>query len=291
MPSSISIDCVLADPLPEVLISPVQLHQVLMNLGVNARDAMTGAGAVEIRAEQVVLGRGSVCASCHQNFKGRYLMISVRDNGSGIPQENLLRIFDPFFTTKEVGRGSGLGLSVLHGIVHSANGHISVITREEHGTEFRVYLPPHTSEGEAAQGEIESDTEGSEVCGHVMVVDDEASIVRFMTVLLESFGCRVTGMTSAIDALRLFRNDPQGVDLVLTDQTMPELSGVELARALLACRPDIPIVLSTGYSNAIDEDRVRQIGIRRFLTKPVPAKVLADIVKEYLSVSTDKYSD
>jgi CheY-like chemotaxis protein len=133
-------------------------------------------------------------------------------------------------------------------------------------------------------GESKPDEEKLPVRGHIMVVDDEASIVRFMTVLLEQLGCRVTGLTSASEALAVFKADPYAVDLVLTDQTMPELSGVELARAILACRADIPIVLSTGYSNAIDDDTARQIGIRRFLIKPVPAKVLADIVAEYLSV-------
>jgi PAS domain S-box-containing protein len=284
MPTSISIDCALADNLPEVLISPVQLHQVLMNLGVNARDAMARTGLVEIRAERAFLDHSTACASCHQNFSGTYLMISVRDSGSGITPENLMRIFDPFFTTKDVGRGSGLGLSVLHGIVHSANGHIKVLSVPGDGTEFRIYLPPHSKGSERLTGESKLDEEKLPVRGHIMVVDDEASIVRFMTLLLEQLGCRVTGLTSASEALAAFKADPYAVDLVLTDQTMPELSGVELARAMLACRSDIPIVLSTGYSNVIDDDTARQIGIRRFLIKPVPAKVLADIVAEYLSV-------
>jgi CheY-like chemotaxis protein len=213
-------------------------------------------------------------------------MISVHDSGSGIPADHLLRIFDPFFTTKEVGHGSGLGLSVLHGIVHSANGHVEVKTNLEHGTEFRVYLPPHTCENPPQHSEVEPETRSSLVRGHVMVVDDDAIIVKYMTALLESFGCQVTGMTSATEALQMFQNNPYCVDLVMTDQTMPALSGIELARAMLACRPDIPIVLSTGYSNVIDEDMVRQIGVRRFLTKPVPARVLANIVAEYLTVRT-----
>jgi PAS domain S-box-containing protein len=286
MPTSISIDCTLADNLPEVLISPVQLHQVMMNLGVNARDAMARTGLVEIRADRTFVDQSTACASCHQNFSGSYLLISVRDSGSGITPENMMRIFDPFFTTKDVGRGSGLGLSVLHGIVHSANGHIKVLSAPGEGTEFRIYLPPHSKGSERLAGDSKPDEEKSPVRGHIMVVDDEASIVRFMTVLLEQLGCRVTGLTSASEALATFRADPYAVDLVLTDQTMPELSGVELARAMLACRADIPIMLSTGYSNAIDDDTARQIGIRRFLMKPVPAKVLADIVAEYLSVPT-----
>ena len=285
MPSTISIDCELVPELPEVQISPVQLHQVLMNLGVNARDAIGDAGTVTIRAEYSTPQTSHICASCQQRFAGAHLAISVRDSGSGIPPADLLRIFDPFFTTKDVGRGSGLGLAVLHGIVHSANGHITVATEIGRGTEFRIYLPPHASPRPPSTGNSGQESTHALVCGRVMVVDDEASIVRFMTVLLENLGCHVTAMTDPNEALRLIRDNPHCVDLVFTDQTMPELSGLDLARAILACRPDLPVVLSTGYSNAIDEEKIRQAGVRRLLTKPVPAKVLADIVADYLAVT------
>ena len=241
---------------------------------------------VRIKAERISIEDVRSCASCHTNYSGNYLMISVRDSGVGIPAENLLRIFDPFFTTKDVGRGSGLGLSVLHGIIHSANGHIEVRTVPNQGTEFRVYLPPHASKASPTPGTVKKETDHAPIRGRVMVVDDEASIVGFMTVLLENLGCQVIGLTSSIKALQMFQNDPNCVDLVITDQTMPELTGVELADGMLACRPDIPIVLSTGYSNVIDDEAVRAVGIRRFLMKPVPAKVLSDIVTEYLSART-----
>ena len=286
LPTSIAIKTELAKALPEVLISPVRLHQILMNLGINARDAIAGSGTIAIKVEPVVVGELTVCDSCHHHFSGRHLMISVRDSGSGISQRNLMKIFDPFFTTKEVGRGGGLGLSVLHGIVHSANGHIEVHTALGHGTEFRIHLPAQSRESVSPPREVKPDTENVQVCGNVMVVDDEASIVGFLTALLENLGCEVTGLTSPTEALRLFRNDPNCVDMVIMDQSMPELTGADLARAMLALRPEIPIVMSTGYSNAIDEETARQIGIRRFLIKPVPAKVLADIVAEYLSVKS-----
>ena len=291
MPSTISIECELSTDMPEVLISPVQLHQVLMNLGVNARDAITGNGAITIRTGQNGPHGSHICASCHQRFSGPHLTISVHDSGSGIPPENLLRIFDPFFSTKDVGRGSGLGLSVLHGIVHSANGHITVATEPGRGTEFRIHLPPHACELQPSITENTQESPHSPICGRVMVVDDEASIVRFMTVLLENLGCQVTAMTDPNEALRLIRENPHCVDLVFTDQTMPELSGLELARAILTCRADMPVVLSTGYSNAIDEEKIRQAGIRRLLRKPVPAKILADIVADYLLVSPNPKPD
>jgi len=180
---------------------------------------------------------------------------------------------------------------VLHGIVHSANGHITVATEPGRGTEFRIHLPPHACELQPSITENTQESPHSPICGRVMVIDDEASIVRFMTVLLENLGCQVTAMTDPNEALRLIRENPHCVDLVFTDQTMPELSGLELARAILACRADMPVVLSTGYSNAIDEEKIRQAGIRRLLRKPVPAKILADIVADYLLVSPNPKPD
>jgi CheY-like chemotaxis protein len=241
---------------------------------------------VEIQAAQVLLERPQACDSCHMNFSGRYVMIAVKDTGSGIPPENMLNIFDPFFTTKDVGRGSGLGLSVLHGIVHSANGHIEVRTALGQGTEFRIYLPAQSFEAERPLLDARFDAENAQVRGHVLVVDDEPTIVGFMTALLENLGCTVTGVTCATEAWQLFQDDPHGIDMVITDQTMPDMTGMELAGAMLARRPDLPIVLSTGYGNTTDEDTARRIGIRRFLMKPVPAKILGDIVAECLAEIT-----
>ena len=283
LPTTISMTTSIAEGLPEVLISSVQLHQILMNLSINARDAIADKGAIAIQAEAVVFDDFRVCSSCQNNFMGGYVTISVRDSGMGILPEHLPKIFDPFFTTKEMGHGSGLGLSVLHGIVHSANGHIEVRSVPGEETEFRIFLPSHYSETRREGHKFKMDDALIAVDGHVMVVDDEASIVGFMTALLENLGCRVTGLTSATEALRLFNENPEGIDLVITDQSMPDLTGAELAGALLARRPDLPIILATGYSNSIDEDTAKRIGIRRLLMKPVAAKVYADIVAEFLT--------
>jgi CheY-like chemotaxis protein len=181
-----------------------------------------------------------------------------------------------------------LGLSVLHGIVHSASGHVTVLTKVGQGTEFRVYLPAQLREanGAIATRELKPEAKSGQVCGKVMVVDDEASIVGFLTVLLEDLGCSVIGLTSAAEALRVFQEDPSCVDMVIADQTMPGWSGADLASAMLARRPDLPIVISTDDSDAIDDDTARKIGVRRFLMKPVPAKVLADIVAEFLAAKS-----
>lgn len=283
LPTTMSIEQEIAKVLPDVLISPVRLHQILMNLAINGRDAMKSKGLLSIRAEPVEVDDGKTCSSCHHRFSGRYLLISVRDDGSGIVEEDLLKIFDPFYTTKPVGQGTGLGLSVLHGIVHSANGHVEVLTAVDQGSEFRIYLPTQPTQGRIIHKESELDVGSIRIQGHVVVVDDEESIVAFVTALLESFGCRVTGLTSASAALRLFEDSAFTADLIITDQTMPELTGAELSRAILARRSDIPIVMMTGFSTEIDEKAAREIGIRRFLMKPVPATVLTDIVVEYLA--------
>jgi CheY-like chemotaxis protein len=264
------------------MISSIQLHQILMNLGINAGDAIGDKGRIDVEAAVVRLGRMAVCASCHRNFSGDYVVISVRDTGSGIAPENLAKVFDPFFSTKETGRGSGLGLSVLHGIVHSANGHVEVHTEVGAGTEFRVYLPSRPGAGLAVIPDADSKAAREQVCGRILLVDDEPDIVEFMAALLENIGCSVRGFSNPVEAWRIFQEAPDEVDLVITDQTMPDMTGAELARAMLACRPDLPIILSTGYSTAIDDSAAREIGIRRLLKKPIASQVLRDLVVQYL---------
>jgi len=277
-PTTISFKSHIARNLPPVMISPVQLHQIVMNLCINSRDAIVGHGTVEIRIEQVSLSNSKICDSCHQSFSGQYLTISVIDSGSGISPENLLNIFDPFFTTKEVGQGSGLGLSVLHGIIHSNNGHVGVDSKLGVGSGFCIYLPSQSLKTPTSILDIRQEKEEVHVLGNVMVVDDEASIVIFMTVLLENLGCQITGLTSATEALHLFENNPYAFDIIFIDQSMPDLTGTDLARAMLSRRSDINIVMSTGYSNSINEIMAKEIGIRHFLAKPVPARVITDIV-------------
>jgi PAS domain S-box-containing protein len=283
LPATLSIDTQVSPDLPDALISSIQLHQVLMNLGVNAADAIGTKGSIEIRAACTDVAAGAICASCHRSFGGGYLSIGVKDTGSGIPEENLPKIFDPFFTTKEVGKGTGLGLSVLHGIVHSANGHVQVRSRPGAGTEFEVFLPVSPDPGRQPAPEAATTEAGfARVRGRVMLVDDERDILEFMSALLESIGCSVRVATGPVQAWKMFAENPRGVDLVITDQTMADMTGAELARAMLAHRPDLPVLLSTGYSAAIDDDAVRAIGIRRLLRKPVPSRVLCELVAQYL---------
>ncbi len=282
LPASILIRTDIHDALPDVQISPVQLHQILMNLTVNARDAISGAGSIDVTIEPSLADPTRICDSCHHQFSGHYVLIVVRDSGSGISPEDLSRIFDPFFTTKKTGQGSGLGLSVLHGIVHAANGHVEVRTRPGAGSEFRIYLPAQLPRHADPVPQIAPAHRRSHAQGHIMVVDDEAMIVEYMTVLFKELGCTVTGVTSASAALRRFEDDPYDIDMVFTDQAMPEMTGADLCRAMLARRPDLPIVMNTGYSKEVGPELARQIGIRRLLLKPVPARVLEDLVAEFL---------
>ena len=286
LPSSITIRTDMDHDLPQALIGAVQLHQILMNLGINARDAIEGIGTIEVNVQSITMDSPIHCESCHQAFCGNYLTISVRDTGVGISPENRLKIFDPFFTTKPVGSGSGLGLTVVHGIVHSVNGHIEILTGVGVGTEFVVYLPAQARGDEPGAQTMELPDEDVRVCANVMVVDDEPAIVAVFTELLEKIGCKVTGLTSSTEALRLFQDNPDCVDLVITDQTMPDLIGTDLARAMLALRPGIPIIMSTGYSASIDEDTALKMGLRQLLQKPVPAKVLIEVVARHLGLKT-----
>ncbi len=207
LPKSIKITLHMAaahQELPQVMISSVQLHQILMNLGVNAHHAIKSVGTIAFIVEHARLEVAHYCHSCHQSFTGDYLMIAVQDSGTGIPEDIRLRVFDPFFTTRAVGLGSGLGLSVVHGIVHAAKGHIGMHTEAGKGTEMRIYLPAQSADLARHVQRTEQQTEVLATTARVLVVDDELAIVGVATALLESMGCEVVGFTRPTEALRMF---------------------------------------------------------------------------------------
>ena len=287
LPASIKLEAQVADDLPEVRCGPVKLHQILMNLCINARDALGGKGHISIRASRVRLDALCACDSCHQDFRGEYVQISVKDNGSGIAAADRPNIFSPFFTTKGIGEGTGLGLSVLHGTVHAAGGHVNVVSAAQVGSEFLVYLPAqgvHAIHAPAAAVEPTSPGHGE---GRVLVVDDEAAVAGIFSELLGVLGYRVTTLTSPLDALRLLQTDAEQFDLVITDQTMPGLSGDELARALLELRPGLPIILCSGYGD-VDSDSAQYRGVRHVLAKPVANATLCAAVRDCLRLSPER---
>jgi len=201
----------------------------------------------------------------------------VADNGCGMDAATLERIFEPYFTTKGVGEGTGLGLATVHGIVEGHDGAILVTSAPGEGATFEVFLP--IAQGATMEPESKRTGSDEQLHGRILFVDDEPFILQSMRIVLEQMGLDVTTFASSRQALDAFRADPDGFDLIITDQTMPELTGEELARECIAIRPDIPIILATGYSEAIDAEGAQRIGIKAFMMKPLD---LAEL-KEHLA--------
>jgi two-component system cell cycle sensor histidine kinase/response regulator CckA len=266
LPTSLEIHKKLEIKEDLVLGDPTQMHQVLMNLCTNAAQAIrTGRGIIEVGLEELVIpaGHPPVLSGLKP---GLYIRLTVRDTGEGIDPKIMDHIFDPFFTTKKAGEGTGMGLAVVHGIVKSHGGEITVTSRLGEGSIFQVYLPRVRIDEETGRKSESSSPTGNE---RILFVDDEPSLVVTWTRLLERWGYRVTSRGSSLEALEIFRAEPDRFDLVITDQTMPGLTGVELAREMLTIRPDLPIILCSGYSFAINPEIIRSVGIRKFLLKPV----------------------
>jgi len=276
LPSSLELSSALTD-VPPVMLDPVQLDQVLLNLSINARDAMNGSGRVAIAVGSQSM-QAAVCSSCRKGFAGEYVELSVGDSGPGIPPPVLERMFEPFFTTKEVGRGAGMGLATVHGIVHENGGHILVETAAGSGTRFRLLWPIAAGAAEPAREQPKARIVKSALRGRVLVVDDESAVGGFMRELLESWGLDAVHVTSPALAKEAFA----GYDLVITDQTMPGITGFELARELIARRPGLPVILYTGHGDRITQRDVEAAGIRALLHKPVEPDLLYGLLKTHL---------
>jgi PAS domain S-box-containing protein len=281
LPATIAISADLGAEVPAVKLDPVQAEQVLLNLCINARDAMAGAGSIALAVREV-RHAGAVCAACRQPFSGAFVEVSVRDTGPGIPAAVLERMFEPFFSTKEVGKGSGMGLSMVHGIVHEHGGHVLVETAPGEGACFRVVFPS----AEGAPGEVAVRSAGKDkkrtLAGAVLIVDDEDLVLELMGDLLSDWGLEVTLKSDAVEAKHAFAAEPQRYDLVLTDHTMPRLTGLELARQIHAIRPGVPVILYTGYGEHIAEDALAAAGVRALARKPVDPAELFRLLKTSL---------
>lgn len=262
------------------LVDATQIHQVIMNLCTNAYHAMRESGGIlEIGVRDVDIDKLYAAHSLGVQ-PGPYLRISVSDTGCGIKREIMDRIFEPYFTTKAVGDGTGLGLSVVHGIVKSHKGAITVDSEPGKGSTFHVYLPRIESGAPAIETEQEELLpRGTE---RILFVDDEESIVIIARQILNRLGYSVTTSTDSLEALRVFREQPELFDLVITDMTMPNMTGERLSRELMCIRPDIPIVLCTGFSELITEQKASELGIREFVMKPLITKEMAAVVRRAL---------
>lgn len=288
LPSSIHIKLEIGmDPMP-IAIAADALYQIITNLIINARDAMHGKGNISISLNGPVHADG-YCYICGETMEGEHIVLTVTDDGDGIPAELLSRIFDPFFTTKEVGKGSGMGLSMVAGIVRNTDGHIQVESQPGKGTSFRLLFPPTSAaassinEGKAPHAMADGHGE------HILIVDDEPALTDYMSELLGSHGYRCSTENNSRQALSRMEANPQGFDLLLTDQTMPGLSGTELIALLREIRPTMPVILTSGYSDTINQERAKQLQIP-YLEKPVAAERILQTVAELLSTTTDNTS-
>ena len=263
-----------------VLADPIQLHQVLLNLCTNAEHAMREQGGlldVQLKTVEV----DAEFAAAHPPLTpGSYVKLTVRDTGHGMPRKVRERIFDPFFTTKPLGEGTGMGLAVVHGIVTDHDGTITVESAPGTGTRFDVYLP-RCDAAEPPEIPLERPIRGH--LERILLVDDEPSLVRLWTAMLEQLGYRVTAYTNSQHALEAFRAAPQTVDLVISDQTMPQLTGEAFARELLRLRPDLPLILCTGFSHSLTEEKAKTLGIRALLQKPIGRQELCVTVQRLLA--------
>jgi CheY-like chemotaxis protein/two-component sensor histidine kinase len=258
------------------LADPTHIHQVLMNLCTNADHAMRETGGIlEVGLKDVTIGSEFEARKLGLE-PGTYLCLTIGDTGHGMPEEVRQRIFEPFFTTKGRNEGTGMGLAVVHGIVKNHGGALRVESKPGTGTTFEVFLPTIHSEEDLRADTATLLPSGNE---RILFVDDEKALVDLGCQMLERLGYSVVTRTSSVEALKLFKTRADHFDLVITDMTMPNLTGDKLASEILRIRPEIPVVLCTGFSDQITENRARKIGIRKFILKPVVMTILAQNVR------------
>jgi PAS domain S-box-containing protein len=286
VPSSIAMDLDIIDKDVFVLANAVQLHQVVLNLVVNARDAVGENGRIRIEVKRASAGPHT-CASCHQRFEGDFVTVTVSDTGEGIAPEHLIRIFEPFFTTKEQGKGTGMGLAVVHGTVHSIGAHLVIDSNLGRGTRVTLYLPLATSDSDESDGALPTPMPRLLKGARILIAEDEDAVAGFMVEALTQAGCHVERRGNGVDALACFEQSPYAFDLVLTDQAMPMMSGVALSEQILKLRPGMPIILVSGYSESVNEATAPAMGISMFLAKPVSLGVLVDAVNRLLARTSD----
>jgi CheY-like chemotaxis protein len=281
LPSSLELSESIDETIPSVRIDPVQLHQILTNLVINARDATEGEGNINVGLRTTRL-TGQICDVCHQPVRGEFVELFVQDDGSGIPPETLPKIFDPFFTTKEVGKGTGMGLAMVMGILREHDAHILVETRSGLGTTFRLFFHPANGHSPEHSAPVVQHTLPT-VCAHrILVVDDEVALGGLMGEILEVNGYCASVHTNPRAALAAYEADPDSFAALITDQTMPGMTGLELVRDIRALSPDLPVIMVSGYSDKVDADSAQQHGIGYFFYKPVKSDVLLSALKEML---------
>ena len=280
IPASIDIIHKIDDDGRPVMGDATQIHQVIMNLCTNAYHAMQDkGGTLEVILSEVDIGYEETIEKIGMQ-PGKHLQLLVKDEGCGMDAAVLSRIFEPYYTTKEQGKGTGLGLSVIHGIVKNHRGDIIVASLPGKGTTFKVYFP--IIEDADIVTEFEPSNGAAKGSERILLIDDEEQIVSMEQQMLENLGYQVTARTDSIEALSEFSKQPQNFDLVITDMTMPHMTGDELAQKLLDIKPDIPVILCTGFNEDITEEKAMSMGIQKFVMKPVIKNDLATTIRTVL---------
>jgi len=278
IPTTVKIQQSICSDCRPVLADPTQIHQLVMNFCNNAVQAMDEKGIIKISLAEVELEENEI--DPHFNLEpGKYACLTVSDTGIGMTKKVIESIFDPFFTTKGVGEGTGMGLSVVHGIVENHKGGIKVDSKPGEGTTFQVFFPIVEEGVTDEMEESEQLPRGNE---KILFIDDEDMLAEVGSTILTMQGYQVTAKTSSRDALETFKSDPEAFDLVITDQSMPDMSGAELAAEFIRIRPDIPIILYTGYSKKISVEQAKKIGIKELCVKPLGRRQLAEVVRKVL---------
>ena len=279
IPTSVEFKQHISDDPCNILGDAAQINQIVMNLVTNAADAMSEEGGLlEVTLEKIILQEEKTCFDWVLS-PGPYVRLRMKDTGEGIEPEIMERIFDPYYTTKEVGKGTGMGLSVIHGIVKRHGGGILVESEIGKGTLFEIYFPAleETAEEEKEpEGEIKG---GSE---RILFVDDEESMVNLNRQRLERLGYQVKSTTKPLDALEWFRADPDQFDVIITDMTMPRMTGDRLAAEVLKIRPNMPVIICTGYSERMSAKKAEALGVSKYIEKPIDLRNLASSLREVL---------
>jgi CheY-like chemotaxis protein len=280
VPATVELRTEFSPDVPAILADASQVHEVLVNLGMNAAHAIGHKpGCIVFGTDVATIAEEDSSGTSPALNPGKYVRLSVQDDGSGMDSVTMERLFDPFFTSKPKGQGTGLGLSVAHGIVESHNGGIAVESQLERGTTFHVYFP--ATEEPVAVGKATPSPQAAQRDGvRVLYIDDEKPLVLLAKQFLKRSGYIVTGHTEAKQALEDFRKRPHDFDVVVTDLAMPQMSGFDLTRELLALRSDVLVILTSGYMKPEDEDQARQLGVHEVIIKPDTITRLQQVLAE-----------
>jgi CheY-like chemotaxis protein len=279
LPTTIRIDFDIQTTSDTVLADPSQMQQVLMNLATNGAYAMRrNGGVLTVRLSDVLFTESEDKPDVHM-APGHYLKLTVQDTGPGMSEAVREHIFEPFFTTKPPGHGTGMGLPVVYGIVKGHKGAIVVESALERGSTFSIFLPLAKGKARQERKEEGRTPRGSE---KILLVDDEPEVVSTTSSMLRRLGYQVTTAETGPEALNIFLADPRSFDLVITDETMPDITGTALTQKMLQLRADIPVILFTGHSETVSAEKARQAGVRAFLMKPVARAEMAEVIRRVL---------